>query len=193
MANHGMLPSFLANNHSRFRTPVAAIILQAATTAGLMVFNFDVLVVLDTFFNNISLVLEVIVFLKLKHKRPDLRRPYAVPGGLPGAWICSTPKFLIIGYAFWSVGFSVALAIGVGCNVLFLIAAWVWLKYTPETGELPPLLHLRARLHCLHTTVVSLCAEGTVTRHIGGRRESDVIVIDHTLSEEQGELFPLVW
>lgn len=121
-----------------------------------MVFDFDVLVVLDTFFNNISLVLEVVVFLKLKHKEPGRSRPFAVPGGLTGAWLCSIPKFLIILYAFYSVGFGLSLAIGVGLNAVFVLVALVWVRHTRHTPT---------------------------TRHFGGTREEVQVLVPATVVE----------
>lgn len=50
-ADYKMLPSFLAIEWKRFGTPVAAILFQTVTTALLMSFSFEFLVVLDTFFN----------------------------------------------------------------------------------------------------------------------------------------------
>lgn len=50
-ANYRMLPSILRLEWTRYGTPVAAILFQTITTAVLMSFSFEALVVLDTFFN----------------------------------------------------------------------------------------------------------------------------------------------
>lgn len=50
-ADYKMLPGFLAVEWDRFGTPIAAILFQTCTTAVLMNFSFEFLVVLDTFFN----------------------------------------------------------------------------------------------------------------------------------------------
>ena len=50
-ADYKMLPSFLVFECERFETPVAAVIFQTVTTGILMNFSFEILVVLDTFFN----------------------------------------------------------------------------------------------------------------------------------------------
>jgi amino acid transporter len=46
-----MLPRVLATEWNRYRTPIGAILFQTCTTAILMSFSFEFLVVMDTFFN----------------------------------------------------------------------------------------------------------------------------------------------
>uniref|UniRef100_M4B7Z9 Uncharacterized protein n=1 Tax=Hyaloperonospora arabidopsidis (strain Emoy2) TaxID=559515 RepID=M4B7Z9_HYAAE len=53
-ADYKMLPSFLVFECERFETPVAAVIFQTVTTGILMNFSFEILVVLDTFFNKLG-------------------------------------------------------------------------------------------------------------------------------------------
>eukprot|EP01138_Halocafeteria_seosinensis_P008386 gb/GECG01008569.1/.p1 GENE.gb/GECG01008569.1/~~gb/GECG01008569.1/.p1 ORF type:complete len:670 (+),score=59.03 gb/GECG01008569.1/:1-2010(+) len=133
MASYRMVPKFLVKNRTRFATPVPSILFETVTTAVLMMFEFSTLVVLDTFFNNVSLVLEVIAFLRLKHQYPDMERPYAVPGRLKGAWLISIPKFLMIGYAWYSIGWSVNLLAGLGVNLLALLVGYWWaFRYLPR-------------------------------------------------------------
>lgn len=50
-ADYKMLPSFLTKEWDRFGTPIAAVLFQTCTTAVLMSFSFEFLVILDTFFN----------------------------------------------------------------------------------------------------------------------------------------------
>lgn len=133
MSQYRMIPKFLVKNRTRFATPVPAILFEAAATAALMTFDFETLVVLDTFFNNVSLVMEVIAFLVLKQKYPDMPRPYAVPGGILGAWLISIPKFLMIGYTWYSIGLSWKLSIGVGVNLVGIAVGFWWtFRYLPE-------------------------------------------------------------
>lgn len=126
MAAYGMLPKALAGNWTRFRTPVPAILMQGLVAGVLMMFSFDILVVLDTAFNNLSLVLEVAAFLHLKHKYPSMARPYAVPGRLWGAWLCSIPKFGVIAFGLYSMGFTWQLGVVAGGNALAGCAAYFW-------------------------------------------------------------------
>ncbi|GLE10501.1 hypothetical protein PINS_up022646 [Pythium insidiosum] len=50
-ADYRMMPRVLATEWDRYGTPIAAVIFQTCTTAVLMSFSFEFLVVLDTFFN----------------------------------------------------------------------------------------------------------------------------------------------
>lgn len=118
MAQRKMVPSVLARESQTYGTPVAALVLQMVSTV-LMVSlsDFSTLVVLDTMFNNLSLVLESASFVVLKHTEPDTPRPFRVPGGLWGALAVVAPKAVIIGFNFataaawslWVVGIANAL------------------------------------------------------------------------------------
>ena len=133
MAEYGLVPSVLGRNYARFKTPVPAILLQAVLCGLLMNFSFAQLVVLDTAFNNMSLILEVASFLRLKHVYPGLPRPYAVPGHLRGAWVCSLPKFAVILFSLYSLGFSWQLGVVAGVNVLLALGG-AWWAYRYKGG-----------------------------------------------------------
>ena len=121
-ADYKMLPSFLAIEWERFETPVAAVIFQTITTGMLMNFSFEILVVIDTFFNkyvavacdpslqgeqlrrtltsccvmescSLTLMLEFFAFLRLKYVEKDTERPFVVPFGSAGAWASSPPMY----------------------------------------------------------------------------------------------------
>jgi amino acid transporter len=131
MAEYGLMPRVLGGSWARFKTPVPAILLQAVLCGLLMNFSFEQLVVLDTAFNNVSLVMEVAAFLRLKHQHPDLPRPYAVPGRLVGAWVMSIPKFGVILFGFFSLGLSWQLAVVAGANVcVAVLSAWWCYRHT---------------------------------------------------------------
>ena len=91
-----MLPFFVRYEWSRFNTPIGAIIIQSITTFFLMSFKFSDLVIMDTFFNNLTLLLEFMSYLRLKYIEPDTPRGFVVPGGLKGAWIITLPKTIVI-------------------------------------------------------------------------------------------------
>jgi amino acid transporter len=134
-AELGMAPSFLRVAHrNKDTTPVVAILTQAAVAACLMWFDFSELVVFDTFFNNVSLLLEVVAFLVMKHSHPRVERPFEVPWGLFGAYLVSVPKTLVILYAMFTLTTSseslVQLYWGLGVNLVFMGGAWVWIHWT---------------------------------------------------------------
>nr|CCA19062.1 Amino AcidPolyamineOrganocation (APC) Family putati [Albugo laibachii Nc14] len=95
-ANCKMLPSILRVEWASFGTPVAAILFQTITTAVLMSCTFEALVVIDTFFNNLTLLLEFCAYLRLKYVEPDTPRPYTVPFGNKGAWTITIPKVIVL-------------------------------------------------------------------------------------------------
>ena len=94
-----MLPTslarLLARDASRFRTPVAAVIINAVAAGALTAFDFDTLVRLQLFLAITQLVIVVAAFVALKWKSPDARRTYAVPGRFMGACIVAIPIFCI--------------------------------------------------------------------------------------------------
>ena len=120
MARRKMVPPVLAYEWKRTGTPVAALAFQFVTTAILMTFGFEVLVVLDTFFNNISLLLEAAAFLALRHNEPHAGRPFRVPGGLLGAWLFTLPKFAILAFGLGTAGSQAWLYCGIA-NVVFAL------------------------------------------------------------------------
>ncbi|KAI9920635.1 hypothetical protein PsorP6_000185 [Peronosclerospora sorghi] len=120
-AYYKMLPSFLAIEWKRFGTPITAVIFQTVTTGVLMNFSFEILVVIDTFFNkyvmfsgvmvktmlqlyavvlccldSLTLLLEFFALLRLKYVEKDAERPFVVPFGNAGAWSITLPKVLVL-------------------------------------------------------------------------------------------------
>jgi len=79
MAEVSLVPSLFRYRHPRFRTPINAILIQVVIICLLQAFSFNVIVCIDNFFAVISVLLELIAFVVLRVKRPDLPRPYKVP------------------------------------------------------------------------------------------------------------------
>lgn len=103
----GMLPgrrlaAALAANHPRFHTPVAAVAAICCLVLCLIVLDFDTLVTTQILLALAGLCLQFAAFLALKHREPRARRPYAVPGGLPGAVALSLPFFALAGLICYS-------------------------------------------------------------------------------------------
>lgn len=99
--------------------PIVALVFLFLTTAGLMILPLDVLVVLDTAFNNISLMIESFTFLRLRYTRPDFPRPFKVFCGLPGAWYVTCSKVLVIGIGLGAAGLTAWIACA---SMNFLVA-----------------------------------------------------------------------
>ena len=82
MARDGVFPRAIATVHPRFHTPVRAIFLQTAWSSVLICFwgSFERLVVYTGFALVVFAALAVLAVLVLRIRRPDLPRPYRVPG-----------------------------------------------------------------------------------------------------------------
>ena len=91
---------------TRFGTPVPAIVLVSCSTLALTNINFGSLLAFDTTLNVISIVLVVISYLRLRYTRPDLNRPFEIPGGIIVAWLVSVPSIVLACAAFGIVATS---------------------------------------------------------------------------------------
>ncbi|KAJ0391357.1 hypothetical protein P43SY_011104 [Pythium insidiosum] len=129
-ADYRMMPRVLATEWDRYGTPIAAVIFQTCTTAVLMSFSFEFLVVLDTFFNNTSLLLEFFAFLRLKYIEKDTERPFEVPFGNIGAWAITLPKILVLSGVLLAQSTNVWLFCG-SFNVIVALLYLVWKRYQP--------------------------------------------------------------
>ncbi|TYZ57249.1 hypothetical protein PybrP1_008806 [[Pythium] brassicae (nom. inval.)] len=127
-ADYKMLPSCLAVEWKRFGTPIAAILFQTVTTALLMSFSFEFLVVLDTFFNNLTLLLEFFAFLRLKYTEKDTARPFEVPFGNTGAWAITLPKVAVLSGVLIAQSSHVWLFCG-AFNVVVSLVYLFWSSY----------------------------------------------------------------
>ncbi|EEY62249.1 Amino Acid-Polyamine-Organocation (APC) Family [Phytophthora infestans T30-4] len=129
-ADYKMLPSCLAIEWKRFGTPIAAVIFQTVTTGVLMNFSFEFLVVLDTFFNNLTLLLEFFAFLRLKYIEKDTERPFVVPFGNVGAWTITLPKIVVLSAVLLAQKRHVWVTCGL-FNVAVSSAYLVWRRFQP--------------------------------------------------------------
>ena len=132
---HGrMLPdalSVLGRNATRFRTPVPALLASAALACALMALDFATLVVLELLLANVGLVLQFAAFLRLKHADPLAARPFAVPGGVAGAWAVALPFYALVGLLLAANladadGAGVYTTAAVAVLVALLTAAGAW-------------------------------------------------------------------
>jgi amino acid transporter len=98
-------PAILGRFSTRFGTPVgmnilsgivATILMFAAfwITGGNSSRYFEAVLGLTISTTTISYLFIFPALIKLRYSRPDVKRPYRVPGGMAGAWICSlVPTF----------------------------------------------------------------------------------------------------
>jgi amino acid transporter len=98
-------PRFLGRFSSRFGTPIGMNLLSGVVATVLMVAAFQItganssryfeaVLGLTISTTTISYLFIFPALIKLRYSRPDVSRPYRVPGGMTGAWICSlVPTF----------------------------------------------------------------------------------------------------
>lgn len=82
LAHDRFLPATLANRHVRYQTPSTAIVLTTGLTAFMALFlNFDKLVDMA----NVAVISQYlsacVAVLVLRYRRPELERPFRIPGG----------------------------------------------------------------------------------------------------------------
>jgi amino acid transporter len=84
MAEDGLLPRILSRKNSRWGTPHVALLTCSVIYSLFALLDFRKLVVLDVLIYSIALMLEFAALIKLRWQRPDLERPFKIPGGWPG-------------------------------------------------------------------------------------------------------------
>jgi amino acid transporter len=99
MSQDGMLPAVFQKLHPKTRAPWVAIVVCAVGWAMCLGLGFERLVTLDILLYGMSLTLEFVALVALRIKEPNLRRPFRVPGGLPGAILLGVCPVLLLGFA----------------------------------------------------------------------------------------------
>lgn len=131
MAKLRMLPRALGLTHGPHAVPVAAMLLQSAACALLMTQSFSQLVLIDTFFNNVSLLMELAAFVALRHTEPHTPRPYIVPYGTAGMWLVTVPKVVVLLGSMVLMGWR-AWVLCAGVNVALALAFLLWRRWNPH-------------------------------------------------------------
>src|SRR5262249_6342863 len=97
LAEDGYLPSVLTSKHPRYGTPRIAILVSAAIYAALAIHTLGQLISLYVWFRAATTVMTVLSAWQLRRKRPDLPRPFLIPGGTLGlAYSVALPVVLTI-------------------------------------------------------------------------------------------------
>lgn len=89
-AREGELPRFLALDLPYFGTPYVALIVYSFTTSILVLFDFSIVLEVTMAVYCLHVILLGVNFVYLRIKRPDLTRPFKLPGGLPVAILAAT-------------------------------------------------------------------------------------------------------
>ena len=144
LAEDGILPKVFARRLPDGAPWVAVVVLAALWTSTLSL-SFDRLVMIDVLIYGTSLILEFVALAVLRHREPDLPRPYRVPGGTLGAWLLGLPPTALIAIAFLRnrhedlAGVS-ALTLGLGVMGLGVLAYGLHrlLASPPAPAEVEP-------------------------------------------------------
>lgn len=101
-----------------------------------MSLDFNQLVVVEILFTNVGLALQFLAFISLRYHRPDLHRPYVIPGGWPAVLVLTLPFFALLALVFYSsVSQAPALlAACVGVNVALVLLGFVWARYSYDAA-----------------------------------------------------------
>lgn len=129
LARDGYLPSWFAKTSARTGAPWVALIVCGVLYAACLGLGFKRLVQLDVILYGGSLLLEFVALVVLRVRDPDARRPFRVPGGLPGAVALGVlPMGLIVfsmvtAQAEQGGGWVVGIVVGVAAVGLLLSGA----------------------------------------------------------------------
>jgi amino acid transporter len=81
LAEDGYLPPILTRRHPRYGTPWIAILISATIYASLALHSLGELISIYVWLRALTTVMTVLSAWGLRRKRPDLRRPFRIPGG----------------------------------------------------------------------------------------------------------------
>jgi amino acid transporter len=145
MADYNMLPRLLSHNWSRTATPVAAILVQSVFIVGLMSFDFEDLVVADTVFNNFLCGVQIASYITYRIRRPDVPRPYELPGGLVGAWaaVISTNLVILVSTVLMLHRPGLNLYFILGAEAVIALAGVAYIRCVPP-ATLERIIHRRS-------------------------------------------------
>jgi len=110
LARDGVLPRAFAAVHPRFGTPWNAVIVSAVVYTACAAFSFKELIVLNVWLYSVTLLVELAAFLVLRLRDAELKRPWRVPGGWPGAVAVSVSPALFALAAMATAGWANTLA-----------------------------------------------------------------------------------
>jgi amino acid transporter len=87
LAEDGYLPGAVTRVHPKYGTPWVAILASVVVAGALTVFSFQTILDIDVFIYSAALLLEFAALIALRYRRPEMPRPYKIPGGKAVVWI----------------------------------------------------------------------------------------------------------
>ena len=101
MAEDGLMPRMFLRENRR-GVPWVSLLFCAAIWALALRFSFERLISIDLVLYGAALLLEFVAFAVLRHREPQLTRPFRVPGGMAGAIAIGVCPALLIAFALWA-------------------------------------------------------------------------------------------
>jgi amino acid transporter len=142
--------------HPRFKTPIVAQLFLSITTIILMSFDFSLLVACSNGLYCLLVIAEFCTFLYLRYSRPELPRPFKIPGNFVVAVLMVTPPFVLMGISMFTSGWLVwAIDVGIlaGIAVAFylrkLVLRW-WQRRQSALAPLSPEAYLLSSSNPVH-------------------------------------------
>ena len=117
MANDGLMPKIFTRVN-KSAVPWVSVIFCATIWALALGLPFEKLISIDLVLYGASLMLEFVALVVLRHREPNLKRPFRVPGGMFGAIAVGVCPALLIAYAIYAARAEVVL----GMNALLFAA-----------------------------------------------------------------------
>ena len=101
LARDGWLPASISRHHPRFDTPWIAIVGCSVIYSLFTLGPFQSLVIIDVAVYSFALLLEFAALIVLRRTMPGLERPFRVPGGTVGLWLCVAVPSAVIFFALY--------------------------------------------------------------------------------------------
>jgi amino acid transporter len=138
LANDGFLPRALTKVHPARGTPIRTIAIAALICSVAAVGPFEKLASMSVLMGGCVMVLELITLIVLRRRRPDLARPFKVPGGWFGPIIILLLPVFVITVAVWFTVLESGLFEGIGIALIGLgsgvVAYVVLLPFKRRSG-----------------------------------------------------------
>lgn len=100
LALDGLLPHWLTPTNKR-GVPWVSVVVCAVAWACALGLTFERLISIDLVLYGAALLLEFLALILLRHKEPDLERPFRVPGGMATAIALAIGPAALIAFALW--------------------------------------------------------------------------------------------
>ncbi|HEY3875161.1 MAG TPA: APC family permease, partial [Candidatus Kapabacteria bacterium] len=128
LAADGYLPKAFTKLHVNYATPTRAILTSAAIYMVLSGFSFEQLAEVDVLLYSSALLLEFWALIRLRRERPELARPFKIPGGMTVVVLVALVPTFLIGAATVEM-LSTSWMEVLGLALFALLSGWSVMKF----------------------------------------------------------------